>query len=247
MLGNMDDTLFLLGGIPLHPLVIHVVVVLTPLLALGLVLAVAVARVRTKFLGLLVVGLGVTTAFSFLARQTGEALEEVVGVSEQHQNLGGVLPVVTLALFAVSLGWFLAEKNRVAPILIGVAKTTVAILAVVVTVLTVLVGHSGAESVWSSRVTAPAESPEALRTPTTDAGVVTAADVSEHATADDCWTIVDGDVYDLTPFISAHPGGTGALTALCGRDGTEDFLNQHASNGSALSQLASLKIATLTE
>lgn len=65
MLVTMDDVLFLLGGIPLHPIVIHVVVVLTPLLALGLVLAVAVARVRTTILGFLVVGLGVTTAFSF--------------------------------------------------------------------------------------------------------------------------------------------------------------------------------------
>ena len=35
----------------------------------------------------------------------------------------------------------------------------------------------------------------------------TLADVSKHSTADDCWVIVHGKVYDVTSFVPRHPGG----------------------------------------
>lgn len=248
MLENMDDELFLFGGLPFHPLVIHAVVVLTPLLSLGLLVSIAVSRIRVKYLGILVAGLGLTTVCAFLARQSGEELAEVVGVTEQHESLGETHPLWVLSLFAVSLAWFLVERKGGAKILVASLKSAVVVLAVVVTIMTVLVGHSGTESVWASRVASPVEAPQAE--PTEDSeppadNAVTAATVSEHATADDCWTIIDGDVYDLTPFISSHPGGAAAVTALCGRDGTTEFLGKHESNSSALSRLDSLRIGEL--
>lgn len=54
------------------------------------------------------------------------------------------------------------------------------------------------------------------------------AEVSAHAVASDCWTIVDSKVYNLTSFIPSHPGGDAILPA-CGSDGTELFnsVKQH--------------------
>lgn len=50
----------------------------------------------------------------------------------------------------------------------------------------------------------------------------TAADVAKHNSQGDCWTIVNGSVYDITDFTSKHPGGKEILQA-CGKDATEIF------------------------
>ena len=31
--------------------------------------------------------------------------------------------------------------------------------------------------------------------------------VALHNTAEDCWIVLDGGVYDLTKYIATHPGG----------------------------------------
>ncbi|MFA5763891.1 MAG: cytochrome b5-like heme/steroid binding domain-containing protein [archaeon] len=45
----------------------------------------------------------------------------------------------------------------------------------------------------------------------------TLAYVAQHSTASDCWTAINGNVYDLTSFIPGHPGGSIIATA-CGID-----------------------------
>ena len=50
----------------------------------------------------------------------------------------------------------------------------------------------------------------------------TASDVAAHASASDCWTIVDGKVYNITSFIPSHPGGP-AIIQACGKDGSSLF------------------------
>ena len=42
------------------------------------------------------------------------------------------------------------------------------------------------------------------RTPTRK---YTVTEVEKHSTPDDCWLIVRGKVYDVTPFVPRHPGG----------------------------------------
>lgn len=32
-------------------------------------------------------------------------------------------------------------------------------------------------------------------------------EVKKHTREDDCWLVVDGDVYDVTEFLDEHPGG----------------------------------------
>lgn len=53
----------------------------------------------------------------------------------------------------------------------------------------------------------------------------TALEVSSHKTKDDCWTIIDSFVYDITDFIAEHPGGE-IIATICGTDGTQKFKNQ---------------------
>ncbi|XP_020584042.1 cytochrome b5-like [Phalaenopsis equestris] len=48
-------------------------------------------------------------------------------------------------------------------------------------------------------------------------------DVSKHSATKDCWLIIDGKVYDVTPFMDEHPGGDEVLLAATRKDATNDF------------------------
>ncbi|XP_020091337.1 cytochrome b5 isoform X2 [Ananas comosus] len=48
-------------------------------------------------------------------------------------------------------------------------------------------------------------------------------EVSKHNTNDDCWIVVNGNVYDVTMYLDEHPGGDDVLLAATGKDATEDF------------------------
>jgi cytochrome b involved in lipid metabolism len=73
----------------------------------------------------------------------------------------------------------------------------------------------------------------------------TMADVAKHATKASCYSAVNGSVYDLTSWISAHPGGAAAIISLCGTDGTAAFMAQHGGQARPEQELASLKIGIL--
>jgi len=52
--------------------------------------------------------------------------------------------------------------------------------------------------------------------------------VAEHATQDDLWMIIKGNVYDITDYVQYHPGGVRALVKFAGQDGTEN-VHYHSS------------------
>jgi cytochrome b involved in lipid metabolism len=47
--------------------------------------------------------------------------------------------------------------------------------------------------------------------------------VSKHNSPSDCWSVVNGKVYNLTPAISSHPGGPNEVIKFCGQDATVAF------------------------
>lgn len=49
------------------------------------------------------------------------------------------------------------------------------------------------------------------------------AEVKKHNSADSCWIIVHGHVYDCTRFLKDHPGGTDSILINAGTDCTEEF------------------------
>ncbi len=59
---------------------------------------------------------------------------------------------------------------------------------------------------------------------------LTTAELGRHDRPDDCWTLIDGVVYDLTPFVAQHPGGELILRA-CGKDASWYFHNRDEGGG----------------
>ena len=92
---------------------------------------------------------------------------------------------------------------------------------------------------------APTPTPSPNTAPTTT-GQYTLADVAKHADATSCWSTINGGVYDLTSWISQHPGGEGNILMICGKDGTDAFNGQHSSARQPQNVLVSFKIGTLT-
>lgn len=76
----------------------------------------------------------------------------------------------------------------------------------------------------------------------------TIEEVARHNSRSDCWIIISGDVYDVTSFIGAHPGGPDILSAQCGKDATTAFETQGgegAHSAAAHMQRDTLKIGQL--
>lgn len=73
----------------------------------------------------------------------------------------------------------------------------------------------------------------------------TAQQVSQHNTAINCWTIVNNKVYNLTSYISQHPGGQSAILGLCGIDASTTFNAKHGSSSAANAALATLYVGDL--
>ena len=237
------------GGLPVHPLVIHFAVVLVPLAALALIACVANAKIRSRFGAASVLLIAATVPLAFIAKESGESLAERVGITERHQSLGDIFPLWVGALAIAAVSWFLLTRKPGRIALTRVLGSVVIALSVVVTTLTFLVGHSGAEATWAKLLgDGGSASPSSTPTPdasATSAAGITMADVAQHASANDCWTVVDGVVYDMTEFASRHPGGQRAIEQLCGRDGTDAFRSQHGSSPEPNAELTRLVVGPL--
>ncbi|WP_416956923.1 DUF2231 domain-containing protein [Nocardioides sp. T5] len=150
-----------LNGVPLHPLVVHAVVVLGPLAALtGLVYA-AVPRWRWLLRWPLVVLAVVTAVTALVAVAAGEDLlaarPELAPIVEDHEEAGEMLRNVALGYAAVSAlaAWALGGVSALAsgrgaretrfgiPVAVLLAVGAVALLVTVY-----LAGDSGAKAVW---------------------------------------------------------------------------------------------------
>lgn len=76
---------------------------------------------------------------------------------------------------------------------------------------------------------------------TTEIKTYTLTDISVHKSKNDCWLAINGDVLDVTSFISKHPGGDRILEG-CGIDSTELFKSVPGHNSS----IAKLLVKKLT-
>lgn len=152
--GSLTASFFdTVGGLPVHPLVVHVAVVLLPLSALGLIVLVIWRRRVATFGWLVLVGLFVGTGAAFVAKESGEQLARRVGLPADHAEWGNRLPWLALALFVVSLAWYwvavTSRRGTVGVVLLSVLAVALAIATIA---LAIVVGHSGAEAAWSGVV-----------------------------------------------------------------------------------------------
>lgn len=155
----------LVNGLPVHPLVVHAVVVLLPLAIIG-TLAIAVRPSWRVRYGKLVVATSlVATILVPVASSSGESLEARVGNPGEHAELGDqliwfALPVLVLGAVLV----WMSHRQRRADGSTDAgggrrAMTVVAALAVVAGLAAGIqvyrVGDSGARAAWGDQVSAP--------------------------------------------------------------------------------------------
>lgn len=140
-------------GLPLHPLVVHAVVVLLPLAALGALAVVVSGKLRDRY-GWLVAACGVAAAgAAIVAKVSGEALASHLGVGRlvaTHQSYGALVPYPAVGL-AIALPVALLLRRRGSMTGWWVAAVVAAVAAVAALVLVLLTGHSGATAVWGNR------------------------------------------------------------------------------------------------
>jgi hypothetical protein len=159
----MLDTIF---GLPTHALVVHAVVVLLPLAAVGAVAVALIPPLRQRY-GLLV---GVLTAVSAasvpVATHSGQHLFDrksavfgpnntvEAGLMEQHRNLGHQLWPWSVTLLIGLLVVLYTGRRRDSRAggfsrfvgLLGVAAVLVG--AVLSTIMVIRIGHAGSRAVW---------------------------------------------------------------------------------------------------
>jgi cytochrome b involved in lipid metabolism len=103
----------------------------------------------------------------------------------------------------------------------------------------------------STTVVAPTPTPATTAkptptpSPTTTQASYSMEDVKKRNTSSACWTVIDGNVYDLTKWIPAHRGGPQSIIFLCGKDGTSAFKVQHEGASTPMSALANYFIGPL--
>ena len=95
------------------------------------------------------------------------------------------------------------------------------------------------------RGAAATSKPSPSASPTSNSSALTMEQVRRNNSASSCWSVINGNVYNLTNWISSHPGGSGAITRLCGVDGTRGFSNQHRGDTQAESRLSGFLLGKL--
>lgn len=143
----MFDTVL---GLPVHALVVHGVVVLLPLMAVITAVVACIPRWRVHAAWPVAVVDAGLVAMTFVARQSGEALQTRLGgqVAQQHAALGRNLIWFALALFFASVVLALHRRSDKARL----GAVGVVVVGVLALWWTIRVGHSGSEAVWKGVV-----------------------------------------------------------------------------------------------
>lgn len=151
------------NGLPLHPLLVHAVVVLVPLGALSAILFAVVPRWRWLLRWptlLLALGAVVVTRLAVISGNSLKSERDLGGdLIARHQTWGHRLEysVWVYAVLAIVAWWVLPYAARLVgsvdrpspvPALVTVVSVVLALAAAVVLVFAVITGDAGAKAVW---------------------------------------------------------------------------------------------------
>ncbi|KAK2603787.1 hypothetical protein QQS21_004072 [Conoideocrella luteorostrata] len=64
--------------------------------------------------------------------------------------------------------------------------------------------------------------------------LVAPEEIRQHSGEESPWFIVNGQVYDGTPFLEGHPGGAASIFGAAGQDVTEEFIAIHSENAKTM-------------
>lgn len=159
------------GGLPAHPLLVHLVVVLVPISALLLVLAVCWPAARIR-LGLAPAVIALITLIAVpVTTDAGEWLEKQIPedhLVQAHAELGDQMLFWSIGVFVLAAAWWILHSRRFAewqpdrldtstsPKVWQVVVIAIAALSVLVAAGSVVqvyrIGESGAKAVWNDQL-----------------------------------------------------------------------------------------------
>jgi len=147
-----DDVL----GIPLHPLVVHAVVVLMPLAALGTIAIALVPRLRDVYGWLVLAASTIVLVTVPVATQSGKRLRDSLNlggpVAEKvhtHQQFGERMIYAAAGLWVVLVVMLWLHRTRRRDGIMTAVSALAIIAALAALGLVVLTGHSGSNAVWN--------------------------------------------------------------------------------------------------
>ncbi|PIX62445.1 hypothetical protein CO057_03665 [Candidatus Uhrbacteria bacterium CG_4_9_14_0_2_um_filter_41_50] len=70
-------------------------------------------------------------------------------------------------------------------------------------------------------------------------------EIAKHSSINDCYLLVNNNVYDVTRYSGSHPGGAMNISNQCGQDSSSIFKQIHSNL--AWDLLANYKIGTLAK
>ena len=228
-----------IGSLPAHPLIVHGVVVLLPIVSILLLIGLFKRSLLEKTHLYVIASLAISTVGVLAAKSSGDSLSAAVGLPEFHAEWGNNLVPLAMALlasFIIFSVFTFYRKIKIASTAIG---SIMSVLAIGTIAMTYIVGHSGAESVWKEQY---AEAKQPIDSPSR---AISMDEVRLHNTHKDCWTVVENGVYDVTSFVSRHPAGSPAIKEMCGKNASEDYLGEHSGQQEPEMWLEKLKIGVL--
>ena len=152
----MFDTVF---GLPVHALVMHVVVVVVPLAAVGVVAIAAVPRWRARF-GFVVLSLATAGLAAVpVATRSGGELEDRLGASgvvarqiNDHQEMGELVIWPTLAMWVLAVALVVMHRQRRRGRAVKIVAVLAALAALAAATQVTVAGHLGSTAVWSCTI-----------------------------------------------------------------------------------------------
>lgn len=64
------------------------------------------------------------------------------------------------------------------------------------------------------------------------------ATVAEHNTPDDCWLVINNNIYNISDYIGTHPSGEKNIIDYCGKEATAVFETRPTGSGTPHSDSA---------
>jgi uncharacterized membrane protein len=146
-----------INGLPVHPLVVHAIVVLLPLATLGTIAIVVRPRWRVTYGPLVVAAAALSVVLIPIATSSGEALQERVGSPGDHAELGDSLIwfAIPLLVLSAAVVWLQRRHDRASTPrgsnrLLNTVAVTAVVAALACGVQVVRVGDSGARAAWGN-------------------------------------------------------------------------------------------------
>jgi hypothetical protein len=147
-------------GLPLHALVIHVVVVLVPLAALGTIAMAIVPHWRSRFGVLVILTASAGLAAVPVATQSGKWLKNQIHASgvvakqiNNHQRMGNLVLWPTLAMWVLVIALVVLDRQRRrGDRTVKVVALLASLAALAAAAQVALAGHLGSTAVWSCTI-----------------------------------------------------------------------------------------------